>query len=321
MLLGLCPECGSRVTPRLARSHAARHWGADPNASELSAEGRRRFNLLLDFANNRFIGPVSGVSAPAKAPPISNRPETPKQNDEDERHWWQLQNRSLLWGAVPVATLVFGLELLRDKNWIFGSMVTVISLFWLLLVDRQMRITSAPLSQRLSPRIHHPTVLIALLAIATWGSVAYDIYDRDFRNPPTHRESKGERNARLKMEFVTDLKGFPASSLRKKTVEVDSSDNADSQEQAGLLVQWFQEAGWTVPEIASGHYVGTGPVAYPIGEGIVVSAPLNNADAEAIGMALCKSGFDARREVVTDDPAQRVVVEVGLLPPANGNSN
>jgi hypothetical protein len=68
--------------------------------------------------------------------------------------------------------------------------------------------------------------------------------------------------------------------------------------------------------------VGTGPVAYPIGEGVVVSAPLNNADAEAIGMALCKSGFDARREVVTDNPTQGgVVVEVGNLPSANGNSN
>ncbi len=50
MLLGRCPECGAPLIPRTARSHAESHWGADPGSPNLATEGRRRFNLVLDFA-------------------------------------------------------------------------------------------------------------------------------------------------------------------------------------------------------------------------------------------------------------------------------
>ncbi|HVC44762.1 MAG TPA: hypothetical protein VND20_08075 [Candidatus Binataceae bacterium] len=181
MLLGLCPECGAAVIPRVARAHAESHWSADPDATRLSAEGRRRFKLLLDFAYNRFIGPVSGTSPPATAPPIRKPSETPYQDDEREHHWWQLQNRSMLWGAIPVATFVFGLELFRDKDWIWGAIFTGASILALLWVDRLMRITSEQMVRTPSSGTSKSQmIIIALLALLTWGGVIYDIYYRDF---------------------------------------------------------------------------------------------------------------------------------------------
>jgi hypothetical protein len=43
---GLCPECGAPLTPRTALAHANGHWGN----RLLSVEGKRRYDMLRDFA-------------------------------------------------------------------------------------------------------------------------------------------------------------------------------------------------------------------------------------------------------------------------------
>jgi hypothetical protein len=124
------------------------------------------------------------------------------------------------------------------------------------------------------------------------------------------------------MEFVADLKNFPAADRRQKIVAIVSNESPDSQEQAGLLVQWFQAAGWKVLEAAPGKFIGKGPIAYQIGDGIIVSGPLDDADAEAATIALCKNGFEVSRDVLpADNPHREVVVEVGNLRSPNGNSS
>ena len=205
MLLGLCPECGAPLIPRTARAHAESHWGADPDAIPLSEEGRRRFKLILDFAAARVRGTL-----------LDKSQQTPKHDDESEqreRHWWQIQNRSMLWSAVPVATFLFGLDLLKDKNWIFGPIFTVGSLLALLLIDRQMRLASAPISRIAPPATRSPTIVIAFLAIATWMAVGYDIYVRDLKDqavtPLSSTSSSSPKVQELSWDqTVTLLDGF-----------------------------------------------------------------------------------------------------------------
>jgi hypothetical protein len=68
---GLCPECGAALNPKSALSHAQGHWGTDPNSPRLSEEGRRRFNLILDFIEiaKPKPRPDTAVSSPPKANP------------------------------------------------------------------------------------------------------------------------------------------------------------------------------------------------------------------------------------------------------------
>jgi hypothetical protein len=75
MLLGRCPECGTPLIPRIARSHAESHWGADPLNLQLSKEASRRFNLLLDFAKPRLEDREKGREA-----------DTPRRTSVSENH-------------------------------------------------------------------------------------------------------------------------------------------------------------------------------------------------------------------------------------------
>jgi hypothetical protein len=157
------------------------------------------------------------------------------REDEKERHWWQFQNRSMLWGAVPGATLVFGLDLLKDKNWMLGSLFTVGSIVALLLLDRQMRATSAPISTSKSWIAQRPTITIALLAIVTLVGVIYDIYDRHFSNDP-RQLPPSEVNA-----FIEDLKNSvdPGTRFHVFCVSDESCKIADE------YLDHVADAGWT----------------------------------------------------------------------------
>jgi hypothetical protein len=115
---------------------------------------------------------------------------------------------------VPVATFLFGLELLKDKDWILGPIVLVASLFALFLIDRQMRPSSAPISRIARPAATgDSTIVIGFLAIATWMAVGYDIYVHNLK----HRETATQQSIVLSSspkqtlswdQTVTLLDGF-----------------------------------------------------------------------------------------------------------------
>jgi hypothetical protein len=132
MLLGLCPECGAPVTPRVARSHAENHWGVDPDAANLSAEGRRRFKLLLDFADNRFIARPPSASALPKIPPSSNPTNTP---GPDTRNWIIVG----LWGLMFATIFGEGLYAFVDGHSRWGSLFTAIGVLGVVAVDQTAR--------------------------------------------------------------------------------------------------------------------------------------------------------------------------------------
>src|SRR5580704_10295069 len=92
---------------------------------------------------------------------------------EHERRFWQLQNRSILWGAIPAATIIFGLDvIIRDGRWIIGPALIAASVLALWLADRAiMEAPAVPVSAT------RGQVIIAVLAVMTWIAVGYDIYD------------------------------------------------------------------------------------------------------------------------------------------------
>jgi hypothetical protein len=84
------------------------------------------------------------------------------------------ESRALLWGAVPVATLVYGIEQLFQTHWLIGAGVTVLSLIALFVLDRLMRDTTTPPAVTTRRQL----ILVAALALVTWIGVVYDILDR-----------------------------------------------------------------------------------------------------------------------------------------------
>jgi hypothetical protein len=204
-----------------------------------------------------------------------------------------------------------------SRMWILAAVLVVVIAWLPTIVSIVKARTDHPPVERKAV-VAGPTVGIQGQAIASVSPAEYERVKAQvarlqqqlatFQGPP---ESKGDRNARLKMEFSSDLANFLPNQLSNKIVEIDSNENNISQEQAGLFVEWFQAGGWTVREIAPGQYIGRVFAPYQIGEGVTVSAQLNDARAEAIEVGLCKSGFDAHRDV---RPTSTVAVYVGNLP-------
>jgi len=81
---GLCPEGAAKLDYKTALSHAQGHWGMDPNSPHLSEEGRRRFNLVLDFIE--IARPKPRLEGEGKSPipitPITSKiePAVPTNN-------------------------------------------------------------------------------------------------------------------------------------------------------------------------------------------------------------------------------------------------
>jgi len=68
---GLCPECGTAVTPRTARAHADDHWGGRTP----SPEGQRRYDMLRDFsAGSRTDGKIERSPLPKAAAQPNDKP-------------------------------------------------------------------------------------------------------------------------------------------------------------------------------------------------------------------------------------------------------
>lgn len=181
MLLGLCPECGVTVTPRVARSHAESHWGADPDSARLSDEGRRRFKLLLDFAHNKSVGPTPGSPAQPKPQPTNKPAKTP---DTDTRNWIVVG----LWGLMFATIFGEGLYAFVDDHWGWGSIYTAVGVLGVIAVDQTARgkrlATLYPAEYRVSAMMVATVVLFL-----TWVLVGYDIYDRHHNNPTNNRSS------------------------------------------------------------------------------------------------------------------------------------
>jgi hypothetical protein len=68
---GLCPECGVPLTPKSALSHALGHWDR-PN---LSPEGRRRYDLVLEFIDIAKPRPRPKITMPTRPTPTPPKPE------------------------------------------------------------------------------------------------------------------------------------------------------------------------------------------------------------------------------------------------------
>jgi hypothetical protein len=174
---GLCPECGARLDHKTALPHAQGHWGMDPDAPRLSEEGRRRFNLVLDFIE--IAKPKLHLEGEGKIRDLgtqsmanSSLPNTPPSPTHDTPPFWIDQ-----WIAGGI--FAAGLTMLPD-HFAFGCVLSVIGLVWLVYLRMGQR--------SLSPQVRTPNIIAIVLLVCAVGVMGYDIYDRQNRPaivPPT----------------------------------------------------------------------------------------------------------------------------------------
>src|SRR5689334_21254685 len=80
ILLGRCPECGLPLIPRTARAHASDHFfGREPNDPWLSEEARRRYKLIIDFADARY---PAVAAQPVREGTVLQRQELPSERSD-----------------------------------------------------------------------------------------------------------------------------------------------------------------------------------------------------------------------------------------------
>jgi hypothetical protein len=92
---------------------------------------------------------------------------------------------------------VFGLSLLKDKQWLPGGF-TIGSLIVFAVLDRIMSATPQVSAKAVAlQRSTAVSVFIAALALITWAAVAYDVYDRDYRRVPDTRDMTASDEQKL----------------------------------------------------------------------------------------------------------------------------
>jgi hypothetical protein len=197
---GLCPECAAKLDYKTALPHAQGHWGMDPSSPSLSEEGRRRFNLILDFIEIAKPKPRPEGDRKSLREGVSMAEPTP----HEERKWWSQQNRlGNIWSQMALAPISASfIELAEGRYWFAGGFF-ILGLFLAFVVNNLMG------REEITPPVNRFQTSHRYLGIGavivTWSLFVYLIYEQIYSRPSVSVSSSPSQPTMMDWNDVISL--------------------------------------------------------------------------------------------------------------------
>jgi hypothetical protein len=213
--------------------------------SFIDVDGYVRPQLSYPFGGERQSHPLETIMPEEGPAPLS-------VGEHENLSFWQRQNRSLLWSAIPGAAFFHGLDRVHSGEYWSGTAFLVGSVVALVALDRIMRRRESQIrivsNRPTTWKARAVSLILPVVAIATWCAVGFDIADRHF-----HTLAPQELSAWEYIRVRDGIKGWQNIGSMKNPTPVCVAGFRYSEDNASLaqtLIDAFHNGGCQITKTA-----------------------------------------------------------------------